>query len=114
MKKSIIFIFIFCFSGLLLFATERLIVNNIEITDFQNPTDLLGDGTIVFEPQNSTLTLNNAVISKGASKKGLEFAEFPGIFFEGVLSLHLKGNNKISVGTDSLVMGEKLLNNAIV
>ena len=88
--------------------------NNIEITDFTRPTDLLGDGSIVFEPESSTLTLNGANITKGASGKGLEFAEFPGIYFEGPLTIHFKGNNKITVGSDSLVMGQRLLNNAIV
>ena len=114
MKKSVFSLFLFCFSGLLLFPVERLIVNNIEITDFTRTTDLLGDGSIVFEPESSTLTLNGANITKGASGKGLEFAEFPGIYFEGPLTLHLKGNNKITLGSDSLVMGERLLNNAIV
>ena len=114
MKKSFFSIILFCFSGLLLFSAERLIVNNIEITDFTRPTDLLGDGSIVFEPESSTLTLNCANITKGASGKGLEFAEFPGIYFEGPLTIYLKGNNKITLGSDSLVMGERLLNNAIV
>ncbi len=114
MKKSIFSIVLFCFSGLLLFPADRLIVNNIEITDLTRPTDLLGDGSIVFEPESSTLTLNDANITKGASGKGLEFAEFPGIYFEGSLTLHLKGNNKITLGSDSLVMGQSLLNNAIV
>ena len=114
MKKSIFSIVLFCFSGLLLFSAERLIVNNIEITDFKRPTDLLDDGSIVFEPESSTLTLNDANITKGASEKGLEFAEFPGIYFEGPLTIYLKGNNKITLGSDSLVMGERLLNNAIV
>ena len=114
MKKSIFSIVLFCFSALLLFSAERLIVNNIEITDFTRPTDLLGDGSIVFEPESSTLTLNGASITKGASGKDLAFAEFPGIYFEGPLTIHLKGNNKITLGSDSLVMGERLLNNAIV
>ena len=114
MKKSFSSIILFCFSGLLLFSAERLIVNNIEITDFTRPTDLLGDGSIVFEPESSTLTLNGANITMGASGKGLEFAEFPGIYFEGPLTIYLKGNNKITLGSDSLVMGERLLNNAIV
>ena len=114
MKKSIFSIVLFCFSALLLFSAERLIVNNIEITDFKRPTDLLDDGSIVFEPESSTLTLNGASITKGASGKDLAFAEFPGIYFEGPLTIHLKGNNKITLGSDSLVMGERLLNNAIV
>jgi hypothetical protein len=102
------------FAGFFLFATERLIVNNIEINDFKNPTDILGDGTTVFDPASATLTLNKATLTKGASDKGLEYAEFPAILFEGNLTIVLKGKNIISVGSDSLVMGEKLHNNAIV
>ena len=63
MKKSVFSLFLF-------FSTERLIVNNIEITDFTRTTDLLGDGSIVFEPESSTLTLNGANITKGVSGKG--------------------------------------------
>lgn len=87
---------------------------HFRVKSVPRPTDLLGDGSIVFEPESSTLTLNSANISKGASEKGLAFAEFPGIYFEDPLTIHLKGNNKITVGSDSLVMGERLLNNAIV
>ena len=102
------------FAGFFLFATERLIVNNIEINDFKNPTDILGDGTAVFDPASATLTLNKATLTKGASDKGLEYAEFPAILFEGNLTILLKGKNTIVVGSDSVVMGEKLHNNAIV
>ena len=113
MKKLPAILFCF-FTGFLLFATERLIVNNIEVKDFKNPTDILGDGTVLFFPDSSTLTLNNATLTKGADGKGLEYAEFPAILFEGNLNIVLYGKNTITLGSDSLVMGEKLHNNAIV
>ncbi len=113
MKKLSAILFLF-FAGFFLFATERLIVNNIEVKDFKNPTDILGDGTAVFDPETSSLTLNNAILTKGADGKGLEYAEFPAILFEGNLTIVLKGKNTIAVGSDSLVLGEKLHNNAIV
>ena len=95
------------FTGFFLFATERLIVNNIEVKDFKNPTDILGDGTAVFDPETSTLTLNKATLTKDAEGKGLEYAEFPAILFEGNLIIVLKGKNIISVGSDSLDDGQK-------
>ena len=113
MKKLSAILFLF-FAGFFLFATERLIVNNVEVKDFKNLTDILGDGTAVFDPETSSLTLNNATLTKGADGKGLEYAEFPAILFEGNLTIVLKGKNIISLGSDSLVMGEKLHNNAIV
>ena len=113
MKKLSAVLFLF-FVGFFLFATERLIVNNIEVKDFKNTTDILGDGTAVFDPASSTLTLNKASLTRGADGKGLEYAEFPAILFEGNLNVVLKGKNIISVGSDSLVMGEKLHNNAII
>ena len=112
--KKLSAIFVLFFTGFFLFATERLLVNNIEINDFKNPTDVLGDGTAVFDPANATLTLNKASLTKGASGKGLEYAEFPAILFEGNLTIVLKGKNSITVGSDSVVMGEKLHNNAII
>ena len=113
MKKLSAILFLFL-TGFFLFATERLIVNNIEVKDFENPTDILGDGTTVFDPETSTLTLNKASLTKGADGKGLEYAEFPAILFEGNLTIVLKGKNSITVGSDSVVMGEKVHNNAIV
>ena len=113
MKKLSAILFLF-FAGFFLFAAERLIVNNVEVKDFKNLTDILGDGTAVFDPESSSLTLNNAILTKGADGKGLEYAEFPAILFEGNLTIVLKGKNTISVGSDSLVMSEKLHNNAIV
>ena len=113
MKKLSVILFLF-WAGFFLFATERLIVNNIEVKDFINSTDILGDGTAIFDPAASTLTLYNASLTKGANGKGLEYAEFPAILFEGDLTILLKGKNRIAVGSDSLVMGERLLNNAIV
>ena len=112
--KKLSAIFVLFFTGFFLFATERLLVNNIEINDFKNPTDILGDGTAVFDPASATLTLNKASLTKGASGKGLEYAEFPAILFEGNLTIVLKGKNSITVGSDSVVMGEKLHNNAII
>ena len=49
MKKLSAILFLF-FAGFFLFATERLIVNNVEVKDFKNLTDILGDGTAVFDP----------------------------------------------------------------
>lgn len=95
------------FAGFFLFATERLIVNNVEVKDFKNLTDNLGAGTAVFDPESSTLTLNKATLTKGADEKGLEYAEFPAILFEGNLTIVLKGKNIISVGSDSLDDGQK-------
>lgn len=112
--KKLSAILILFFTGFFLFATERLIVNNVEVIDFKNHTDILGDGTTIFDPLSSTLTLNNATLTKGADGKGLEYAEFPAILFEGDLTIVLKGKNCIFVGSDSVVMGEKLHNNAIV
>lgn len=112
--KKLPAILILVFTGFFLFATERLIVNNVEVKDFKNPTDILGDGTVLFFPDSSTLTLNNATLTKGADGKGLEYAEFPAILFEGSLNIVLYGKNTITLGSDSLVMGEKLHNNAIV
>ena len=70
--KKLSAILILVFTGFFLFATERLIVNNVEVKDFKNPTDILGDGTVLFFPDSSTLTLNNATLTKGADGKGLE------------------------------------------
>lgn len=95
------------FTGFFLFAAERLIVNNVEVKDFKNLTDILGDGTAVFDPESLTLTLNKATVTKGADGKGLEYAEFPAILFEGNLIIVLKGKNIISVGSDSLDDGQK-------
>lgn len=111
--KKLSSILILFFTGFLLFATDRLIVDNIEVKDFKNATDILGDGTAVFDPATSTLTLNNARLTKGVQGKAFEYAEFPAILFEGKLTIMLKGKNSIVVGSDSVVMGERLHNNAI-
>ena len=91
--KKLFSILILFFTGFLLFATERLIVDNIEVKDFKNSTDILGDGTAIFDPATSTLTLNNARLTKGAQGKAFEYAEFPAILFEGKLTIMLKGKN---------------------
>jgi len=78
--------YLFFFTGFFLFATERLIVNNIEVKDFKNPTNILGDGTAVFDPETSTLTLNKATLTKGAEGKGLEISG-------GTLSVCMTGKN---------------------
>jgi hypothetical protein len=93
--------------------TQRLIVDNIEINTGEK-TDIFGDGTAVYDPENSSLTLNNAKITKGAKAKGTEYAEYPGILFDGKLNVYLIGKNSIKTGADAVVMGEKLGNNSIV
>ena len=93
--------------------TQRLIVDNIEINTGEK-TDIFGDGTAVYDPENSSLTLKNAKITKGAKAKGTEYAECPGILFDGKLNVYLIGKNSIKTGADAVVMGEKLGNNSIV
>ena len=92
--------------------TTRLIVDNVEV-DTGKKTDIFGDGTAVYDPESSSLTLNNAKITKGAKGKGLEYAEYPGILFDGKLTICLIGKSSIKTG-DTVVMGEALCNNSIV
>ena len=92
MKKlsSIIILF---FTGFLLFATDRLIVDNIEVKDFKNATDILGDGTAVFDPATSTLTLN-----KVHKEKLLNMPNFQLSFLKENLPLCSKGKTASSWG----------------
>lgn len=90
----------------------RLIVNNVDVLTAPNPADVLGDGTVSFDPPSGVLTLANAKLTKGVSDPSQDWAEHPAILFDGKLTLHLRGSSTIDTGT-SRVMGQALRNNAL-
>lgn len=92
---------------------QRLIVNDVDVLASENKADVLGNGTVSFDPQTGVLTLNNANLTKGCSEQAEEWAEHPAVLFHGDLTIHLKGSNTIVSGTTS-VMGQKLRDNSIV
>ncbi len=87
-----------------------LYVNGIDVLSSQNKTDVLGDGTVIFDAESGVLTLFDAAISKGYTKEA--YAENPRIFFEGDLTIFLRGANKITCGTSD-VLGQSLRDNAV-
>ncbi len=60
-----------------------------------NVTDVFGDGTVSYDADSNTLTLNSASIGNGGTNP--EPVEFPGIDYSGTadLTISLKGNNTI-------------------
>ena len=78
-------------------------VQGIQVDD-DNKTDVLGDGTgsVKYDPELNTLTLENAEI-KGASLEAFSDKRMAGIYFDGIdgLKIALVGENKISERTGS-------------
>ena len=94
-------------------VTGALIVNGVDVFTAPDPADVLGDGTVSFDRDSGVLTLSDAKLTQGVSDPDRAFAEHPAIFFEGRLTLQIRGVNTIGTGTD-FVMGKALCNNAIV
>lgn len=73
-------------------------VAGTQVSD-DNAGDVLGDGTVSYDPASQTLTLNNATIdyrdNAGDNAKGA-------IMFEGDLTIVLKGNNRITSVTSGI------------
>ena len=122
MKKKLLLLFLILCLALCLLPgaalaeesnVQMLIVNDVNVLASENNADVLGDGTVSFDPQTGVLTLNNANLTKGCSDQAEEWAEHPAIFFRGNLTIRLKGNNTIVSGTTS-VMGQNLRDNSIV
>ncbi len=118
-KKFLSIIIAFCFALCLLPATAAaqesvtdLRVNDTEVSSVQNPTDVLGDGTVRFDADTGVLTLTNAKLTKGLSDQEYASEEHPAIRFNGQLTICLRGSNIIDTGADR-VMGESLRNSAI-
>ena len=122
MKKRLLSLFLtLCLAFCLLPGTalamesnvQRLIVNDVDVLASENKADVLGNGTVSFDPQTGVLTLNNANLTKGCSDQAEEWAEHPAVLFHGNLTIRLKGSNTIVSGTTS-VMGQNLRNNSLV
>lgn len=119
MKKLLLFVLTLCLALCILPAAAAaqndvigLIVNDVDASSAKDPTDLLEDGTVCFDPNAGVLTLTNANLTKGLSDPARASEEHPAIRFGGKLTIHLRGHNTISTGTDS-VMGQALRNSAI-
>ena len=89
---------------------KALYVNGTDVLQSENKADILGDGTVSFDEETGVLTLCGAALAEGTSHE--PFAENPRIFFEGDLTIYLRGANTICCGTSN-VMGQPLLDNAI-
>lgn len=69
----------------------QIYVAGVEVTE-SNANDVLGDGTVTYDPQTNTLTLNNAdITSSGERKDGYVAA----IFATGNLNIHVEGENRV-------------------
>lgn len=79
-------------------TSYNLWVGDVQVTS-ANASDVLGDGTVSFDPKYDTLTLNNAKI-KGAVVNG----EVAGIYASAMdLSLELIGSNSITCADTTLM-----------
>lgn len=83
-------------------------VAGVEVTD-ANAGNITGDnitaGTVSFNPQTNTLTLNNATISNDGSDP--EPMETPGVYYSGTddFTINLIGTNTINSGYCSAIRG---------
>lgn len=72
--------------------TFGVVVNGVDVLAAANYTVSCGGGTAVYDPEDNTLTLNNAEISSGYAYYG----NTCGIYADVPLTIVLKGNNTIS------------------
>ncbi|MDD3920115.1 MAG: hypothetical protein PHO41_02910 [Eubacteriales bacterium] len=73
-----------------IFPAYPLKVNNVQVTG-QNKADVLGDGTVRFDPQTTTLTLEGATVNGIKTEAGSNFN----------LNLALKGTSTVNKDSDT-------------
>ncbi len=73
--------------------TSNIYVGNVAVTE-ENANDILGDGSVSYDKETNTLTLENMKVTEG-----YKYTEnfVTGIYAEGDLNLTLVGENNISV-----------------
>lgn len=89
---------VFVMVPITVFAAERygINVNNVPITD-ANASDVLGDGTVFYDAETNTLTLEDAEISGDFSGSAAIYAT------KADLTIMLEGNNKITSGNFGII-----------